>query len=128
MQRLALVTLVVHDYDTAIEYYVGRLGFELVKDIRLDDDKRWVVVRPDERGCGILLARAANAAQTASVGNQTGGRVALFLETDAFDEDYRRLREAGVEFCELPRDEPYGRVVVFVDLYGNRWDLIEPVD
>ena len=80
MQRLALVTLVVHDYDAAIEYYVGRLDFQLVEDNRLDEDKRWVVVRPSGGGCGILLARAADAAQTASVGNQTGGRVALFLE------------------------------------------------
>jgi len=127
MAHLALVTLVVDDYDEALAFYVDVLGFSLVEDTRLGDDKRWVVVRPPgARETGLLLARAGNAEQRSRVGDQTGGRVALFLHTDDFESDYSRMRAGGVRFVEAPRDEPYGRVVVFLDLYGNRWDLVEP--
>jgi catechol 2,3-dioxygenase-like lactoylglutathione lyase family enzyme len=123
--RLALITLVVRDYDEAIAWYCGRLGFELVEDTPVSATKRWVVVSPGAGGADILLAKAADDAQLAAIGNQTGGRVFLFLHTDDFGGDYRRFKAAGVEFLEQPRDEPYGRVVVFRDLYGNKWDLIE---
>ncbi|MEZ5892479.1 MAG: VOC family protein [Parvularculaceae bacterium] len=123
--RLAQVTLVVRDYDEAIEYFCGRLGFLLVEDTELSPEKRWVVVSPGEGGANLLLAKAANEQQAASVGSQTGGRVAFFLYSDAFNQDYIRLRAAGVSFLEAPRQEAYGRVAVFADLYGNKWDLIE---
>jgi catechol 2,3-dioxygenase-like lactoylglutathione lyase family enzyme len=124
---LALVTLVVQDYDEAIAFYVGALGFELVEDRALDEHKRWVVVAPPRASeTGLLLAEAANPTQRARVGDQTGGRVFLFLHTDDFARDYERMRYAGVKFLEPPRGEPYGTVAVFEDLYGNRWDLIEP--
>jgi catechol 2,3-dioxygenase-like lactoylglutathione lyase family enzyme len=124
MRSLGLVTLVVRDYDEAIAFYVDALGFELAEDTPLGGGKRWVVVRPGG-GAGLLLARAATPAQEARVGDQTGGRVGLFLSTDDFEGDHRRMRAAGVVFEEAPRAEPYGRVAVFRDLYGNRWDLIE---
>jgi catechol 2,3-dioxygenase-like lactoylglutathione lyase family enzyme len=124
-QRVSAITVVVQDYDEAIAFYVGTLGFELLEDIRLEANKRWVRVRPGEGG-SLLLARATTPEQQARVGNQTGGRVLLFLETDAFWEDYDRWRARGVRFLETPREEPYGTVVVFQDLYGNRWDLIQP--
>ena len=125
-RRLALVALVVRDYDEAIAYYTGVLGFQLVEDTVQSPSKRWVMVRPGGTGTGLLLAKAANAAQAAAVGAQGGGRVFLFLHTDDFDRDYRAWCAAGVRFVEAPRDEAYGKVVVFEDLYGNRWDLIEP--
>jgi catechol 2,3-dioxygenase-like lactoylglutathione lyase family enzyme len=124
--RLALVTLVVRDYDEAIAWYCDKLGFDLAEDQTLSAEKRWVVVRPSGGGAGLLLGKAADAAQSAHVGAQTGGRVFLFLHTDNFARDYAAMKAKGVTFLEAPRDEPYGRVVVFEDLYGNKWDLIEP--
>jgi catechol 2,3-dioxygenase-like lactoylglutathione lyase family enzyme len=123
-QSLGAVTVVVRDYDEAIAFYVGTLGFDLLEDTRLDATKRWV--RVGVSGSSLLLARATTAEQLARVGDQTGGRVFLFLQTDAFWEDYERWRARGVRFLEPPREEPYGTVVVFQDLYGNRWDLIQP--
>ncbi len=126
MKHLALVALVVPDYDEAIAYYTGVLGFTLVEDEPREAGKRWVVVAPSrDRGASLLLARAATPEQLSRVGNQTGGRVFLFLHTDDFDGDYERYGAAGVEFVESPRHEDYGRVVVFRDRYGNKWDLIE---
>lgn len=115
------------DYDEAISYYCGVLGFELVQDTPLGDEKRWVIVRPgDPAGSALLLARAASEQQSAHIGDQTGGRVFLFLETDDFAADHARYIAAGVRFVEPPRTEPYGTVAVFEDAFGNRWDLIEP--
>ncbi len=126
MANLGLVALVVADYDEAIDFYVNVLGFELVEDTP-QDGKRWVVVRPAGGiGTALLLARAADDRQRARIGDQTGGRVFLFLETDDFVGDYQRMRESGVRFVEEPRHAPYGNVVVFEDLYGNRWDLLGP--
>jgi uncharacterized glyoxalase superfamily protein PhnB len=126
-QYLAGISLVVNDYDEAIEFYTRKLSFTLLEDTRMSDTKRWVVVAPPgSPGCTLLLAKAANDAQRAAVGNQTGGRVFLFLHTDDFDRDYNQMQQAGIEFIESPRQEAYGKVVVFADLYGNRWDLIEP--
>ena len=127
MMRLAQVTLVVRDYDEAIAFYCGVLGFALKEDTALTADKRWVVVSPGEGGADLLLAKAANEAQEAAIGAQTGGRVGFFLNTDSFDEDYARLTAVGAAFLEEPRTEAYGRVAVFRDLYGNKWDLIERV-
>ncbi|MQA85625.1 MAG: VOC family protein [Streptosporangiales bacterium] len=127
MAHIGLVTLLVRDYDEAIEFYVRAAGFRLVEDRKLDDRKRWVVVSPQgARETGLLLARATTAAQRARIGDQAGGRVCLFLNTDDLDRDYERMRAAGVRFAEKPRREPYGTVAVFEDLYGNRWDLIQP--
>jgi catechol 2,3-dioxygenase-like lactoylglutathione lyase family enzyme len=124
---LAGVTLVVRDYDEAIEYFTKALGFRLVEDTPLPGGKRWVRVAPDGHpGPSILLARAATPLQERSVGNQTGGRVSFFLHTGDFHASYQKMRERGVEFLEEPRTETYGVVAVFADLYGNRWDLIEP--
>jgi catechol 2,3-dioxygenase-like lactoylglutathione lyase family enzyme len=126
-QRLTLTSLLVRDYDEAIAFYVDRLGFELRCDNPLRGGKRWVVVGPCGAGnAGILLAKAASDRQTAAMGNQTGGRVFLFLETDDFDRDHRNYTAQGVRFVEQPRLEEYGTVAVFEDLYGNRWDLIGP--
>jgi len=126
-QYLAGISLVVNDYDEAIDFYTHKLSFTLLEDTRMSDTKRWVVIAPPgSTGCTLLLAKAANDAQKAAVGNQTGGRVFLFLHTDNFDRDYNQMQEAGIEFIESPRQEAYGKVVVFADLYGNRWDLIEP--
>ena len=126
-QRIAAATLVVPDYDEAIAYFCGVLGFELVEDAPLEGDKRWVVVRPSgATGCALLLARAASEGQHARIGNQTGGRVFLFLHTDDFAADHARYVAAGVRFVESPRTEPYGTVAVFEDAFGNRWDLLEP--
>jgi catechol 2,3-dioxygenase-like lactoylglutathione lyase family enzyme len=128
MRHLALIALVVPDYDEAIDYYTRVLGFELVEDEAREAGKRWVVVAPArDRGAKLLLARAASDEQRSRVGNQTGGRVFLFLHTDDFEGDYRSLSAAGVEFTETPRHESYGRVVVFKDRYGNKWDLIERI-
>jgi catechol 2,3-dioxygenase-like lactoylglutathione lyase family enzyme len=126
-QSIAHVALVVRDYDEAIAFYVGRLGFRLVEDSpRPEQDKRWVVVAPPGTGgTSLLLARAATAEQGAFIGNQSGGRVFLFLQTDDFWRDYRRYLDAGVEFIRAPSEESYGTVAVFQDLYGNRWDLLQ---
>jgi catechol 2,3-dioxygenase-like lactoylglutathione lyase family enzyme len=128
MPHLGLMTLVVRDYDEAIAYYRDALGFELREDTLRTDGSRWVVVAPPGAAeAALLLARAATPGQAARIGDQTGGRVGLFLNTDDFDRDYKRMVAAGVVFEEEPRYESYGAVVVFQDLYGNRWDLIEPV-
>ena len=127
MSHLGLVSLVVRDYDEAIAFYVDALGFELRENTGLGDGKRWVVVAPPgSRETGLLLARAEGPEQEARVGDQTGGRVGLFLNTDDFARDHERMLASGVRFAEPPRREPYGMVAVFLDLYGNRWDLIEP--
>jgi len=126
-QTISHVTLVVRDYDEAIEYYSETLGFMLIEDTALAPGKRWVVLKPKGTdGTALLLAKAATPAQSSRVGDQTGGRVFLFLQTDDFWRDYRSLVEKGVVFEEEPREEPFGTVAVFRDLYGNRWDLIEP--
>jgi len=126
-QTLAAVSLVVRDYDEAIAFYTQQLSFTLVEDTVLSESKRWVVIAPPgSSGCKLLLAKASNEAQLQAVGNQTGGRVFLFLHTDNFERDYANMKNAGISFIEAPRKEPYGTVVVFEDLYGNRWDLIEP--
>jgi catechol 2,3-dioxygenase-like lactoylglutathione lyase family enzyme len=126
LKHLAIIALVVPAYDEAIEYYTSVLGFSLIEDEPREAGKRWVVVAPSRaRGASLLLARAATPEQLSRVGNQTGGRVFLFLHTDDFDGDYARFRKAGVHFTEEPRHESYGRVVVFADRYGNKWDLIE---
>lgn len=127
LQRISLVSLVVPDYDEAIAYYVNTLGFSLAEDIPLSSTKRWVVVRPQGAAAtGLLLAKADGAQQQAAIGNQTGGRVFLFLTTDDFDADHARLKSCGVDFLEEPRREAYGTVAVFRDAFGNTWDLIEP--
>ncbi|MFY8031605.1 MAG: VOC family protein [Devosia sp.] len=125
--RIATVTLVVDDYDAAIGFYRDKLGFDLVADTPLGGGKRWVVVAPKGgKGAKLLLAQADGPTQAAHVGNQTGGRVGFFLETDDFARDHAAFTAAGVVFREAPRHEPYGSVAVFEDLYGNTWDLIEP--
>jgi catechol 2,3-dioxygenase-like lactoylglutathione lyase family enzyme len=126
-QTIGHVTLLVRDYDEAIEFYVNCLGFRLVADEDLGDDKRWVLVAPPgAAGTALLLARAVTPEQEARVGDQTGGQVFLFLQTDDFWRDYDAFKSRGVRFMEKPRQEAYGTVVVFVDLYGNRWDLLQP--
>jgi len=127
-QNLALIAIVVRDYDEALAFYCGVLGFTLVEDTFLpEENKRWVVVSPPgSTGCRLLLARASTDAQRAAIGNQTGGRVFLFLHTDNLYRDYERYRAAGVEFVRQPSQMPYGTVAVFKDLYGNLWDLVEP--
>lgn len=125
-KRLATVTLVVDDYDRALAFYCGKLGFVCEQDVDLGAGKRWVVVAPHNGGAGLLLAQADGDGQTAVIGNQTGGRVGFFLHTDDFLRDHAAFVAAGVHFHEAPRFEPYGTVAVFEDLYGNLWDLIEP--
>ena len=127
-RAIALATLVVPDYDEAIRFYVGAVGFALVEDTDLGAGKRWVVVSPsdDPAAAGLLLARADGERQRASIGDQTGGRVGFFLRTDDLERDHAAMRAAGVAFEEKPREEPYGRVAVWRDPWGNRWDLIEP--
>lgn len=126
-QSIAHVALVVKDYDEAIDFYVNKLRFTLVEDTyQPAQDKRWVIVAPPgSQGATLLLAQASKPEQTAFIGNQTGGRVFLFLRTDDFWRDYRRMVSIGIEFVREPKDEPYGTVAVFQDLYGNLWDLIE---
>jgi len=121
------VAVVVKEYDEAIEFYTQRLGFELLEDIYIpEQDKRWVLVAPpNSAGVAVLLARASGSEQQAFIGNQTGGRVFLFLSTDDFWRDYRQMRARGVKFIREPVDQPYGTVAVFEDLYGNLWDLVE---
>lgn len=126
-QLLAHIAIVVDDYDRAIAYYTNVLGFDVLEDSPRENGKRWVLVAPaGGGGANLLLARAANPEQHSRIGNQTGGRVFLFLHTDDFGRDYATYCERGVDFTELPRDEAYATVAVFRDLYGNLWDLIQP--
>ncbi len=128
-QKLANIALVVHDYDEAIEFYTQKLHFDLIEDTRLSPTKRWVLVRPKgTEGCCLLLAQASSERQKQSIGNQTGGRVFLFLHTDDFDRDYKNLQTHNIKIIREASVEEYGKVAVFEDLYGNLWDLIEPVD
>ena len=125
--EIAQLSLVVRDYDEAIAWFTRALGFEVIEDSHLGGGKRWVLVAPPgAKRTRLLLARAASPEQVSRIGNQTGGRVFLFLHTDDFERDYAAMRAKGVNFVERPRNEAYGRVVVFEDLYGNRWDLIQP--
>ena len=125
-QRLGYVALVVRDYDEAIGFYTQSLGFQLIEDTDLGSGKHWVLVRPPgSQGADLLLARAVNPEQTSRVGNQTGGRVFLFLHTDDFWRDYREMTARGVKFVRPPSEESYGTVAVFEDLYGNKWDLLQ---
>lgn len=126
-QELSQIALVVADYDEALDFYLGRLGFTLVEDTVLSETKRWVVIAPPgSTGCRLLLAKAATAEQKTRIGNQTGGRVFLFLHTDDFERDYQRLLDNQIQIVRTPAVEVYGKVAVFEDLYGNRWDLIGP--
>lgn len=126
-QRLAQITIVVNDYEEAIEFYTKRLHFDLIEDTPLSETKRWVLIRPKgSLECCLLLAKAANQDQKSRVGNQTGGRVFMFLHTDNFDRDYNNLLDQKIEIVRPPQREEYGTVAVFKDLYGNLWDLIEP--
>jgi len=128
--QVDLISLLVDEYDPAVEFFVGTLGFDLVEDSPAETGdgrpKRWVVVRPPGAATGILLARADGERQRAAVGNQFAGRVGLFLRVDDVDAEHRRLRNAGVTFVSPPSSEPYGRVAVFLDVAGNRWDLVSP--
>ena len=123
--RISAIALVVPDYEAGLAFYVGKLGFRLVQDID-QGRKRWVVVEPSGGGARLVLARAEGEAQIDAIGNQAGGRVFLFLETDDFARDHAAMQAAGVEFEEAPRHEPYGSVAVWRDPFGNRWDLIGP--
>ena len=126
-QQLAYIAIVVNDYDEAIKFYTEKLHFTLIEDSKLSDTKRWVIVSPKGKGsCGLLLAKAANEEQKSRVGNQTGGRVFLFLYTDDFERDYQNLIEKKITIIRPPQKETYGTVAVFEDIYGNLWDLIEP--
>ena len=126
-QRLAHIAIVVNDYDQAIRFYTEKLHFELIEDTQLSESKRWVLVKPTgTNGCCLLLAKAANEEQQSRVGNQTGGRVFLFLHTDNFERDYQNLLDNKIEIVRPPQKEVYGTVAVFKDIYGNLWDLIEP--
>jgi len=126
-QTLAQLTFVVCEYDEAIAFFTQKLGFHLIEDSALEGGKRWVVVGPDGPGTlRLLLARASTPQEIRAVGNQTGGRVFLFLHTDNFSRDYRAMQSRGVKFLEAPREERYGTVAVFEDLYGNKWDLLMP--
>jgi catechol 2,3-dioxygenase-like lactoylglutathione lyase family enzyme len=126
-QSLGYVSLLVRDYDEAIAFFTQTLQFTLVEDTVLSESKRWVLVAPPgSNGTKLLLAKAATPQQESRIGNQTGGRVAFFLHTDDFHRDYAALKSRGVKFLEEPRDESYGAVAVFEDLYGNRWDLLQP--
>jgi catechol 2,3-dioxygenase-like lactoylglutathione lyase family enzyme len=126
MQRIGRTAVVVRDYDEAIGFYTEKLGFVLVEDRDLGGGKRWVRVAPSGDGTELLLARAATPEQCARIGDQTGGRVFIFLETDDFWRDYRTFSDRGVTFCRPPKEEPYGTVAVLLDLYGNKIDLIQP--
>jgi catechol 2,3-dioxygenase-like lactoylglutathione lyase family enzyme len=125
-QKLGYIALVVRDYDEAIAFYTIKLGFHLIEDTDLGNGKRWVLVRPPgSTGTDLLLARAVDPEQASRIGNQTGGRVFLFLHTDDFWRDYEGMASRGVNFCRPPSEEPYGTVAVFEDLYGNKWDLLQ---
>jgi catechol 2,3-dioxygenase-like lactoylglutathione lyase family enzyme len=127
-QEIAHISLVVTDYDEAIAFYTKKLHFKLIEDTILPEDKRWVLIAPPgSSGCNLLLAKAANDEQISRVGNQTGGRVGFFLYTDNFERDYQSLQDNNVPIIRTRVQEPYGTVAVFADLYGNLWDLIEPV-
>jgi catechol 2,3-dioxygenase-like lactoylglutathione lyase family enzyme len=124
-QSIGAISLLVRDYDEALEFYTKRLRFQVVEDTPLDHGKRWILLgAPGSRECRLLLAKAKDEQEASAVGRQSGGRVFLFLHTDDFERDHREMKERGVAFCEEPRDEPYGRVAVFEDLYGNKWDLL----
>jgi catechol 2,3-dioxygenase-like lactoylglutathione lyase family enzyme len=127
-QSIGLTALLVREYDEALKFYVGRLGFKLVEDTYIPaQDKRWVVIAPaGSKGSALLLARAVNPEQASRIGNQTGGRVFLFLYTDDFWRDYTVFKARGVVFVRDPKEETYGTVAVFQDLYGNQWDLLQP--
>lgn len=126
-QRIAHISLVVRDYDEAIDFYTKKLDFELLEDTQLNEEKRWVIVAPrGAKECGLLLAKAANEEQVKCIGNQSGGRVLLFLFTDDFWRDYHKLKKRDVNFVRLPQKQDYGTVAVFQDLYGNLWDLLQP--
>ncbi|MER0438750.1 VOC family protein [Emticicia sp. W12TSBA100-4] len=126
-QYIAQFALVVKDYDEAIDFYTQKLNFELIEDTKQSEEKRWVIVKPKgATETAILLAKAANQEQESRVGNQTGGRVFLFLYTDDFWRDYNQMQEKGIKFIREPKEEIYGTVAVFEDLYGNLWDLLEP--
>jgi len=126
-QRLAQIAIVVNDYDEAIDFYTNKLHFDLIEDTSLSETKRWVLVRPKgSNECCLLLAKAANEQQRSRVGDQTGGRVFLFLHTDDFERDYKNLLNHQIEIVRQPQQEEYGMVAVFKDIYGNLWDLIEP--
>ncbi len=126
-RSIAALALVVRDYDEAIAFFTKVLRFEIIEDTPLGGGKRWVVVAPsNSQGASLLLAKAATPEQKTHIGNQTGGRVFLFLHTDDFEGDYEYMQSQGIQFAEEPRDEPYGRVVIFFDLYGNKWDMIQP--
>lgn len=127
-QSLAYVAIVIDDYDRAIDHYTRQLGFHLSENTRLSDIKRWVLVTPPGSSCSLLLAKAANEEQTARIGNQTGGRVFLFLHTDHFDEYYERLKEHKIEIVREASLEAHGKVAVFKDAFGNLWDLILPLE
>ncbi|GMN09915.1 VOC family protein [Croceitalea sp. MTPC9] len=128
-QKIAHIALVVKEYDEAIDFYTKKLNFNLVEDTKLDDSKRWVVISPPGAvECSLLLAKAADDRQLKSVGNQSGGRVFLFLFTDDFWRDYNAMCEKEIKFVRKPKEEIYGTVAVFEDLYGNLWDLLEPSD
>jgi len=125
-QNLVHISILVDDYDRAIAFYTKKLRFKLVEDTVLTDAKRWVLVKPEgSEGCALLLAKAANEAQTQRIGDQAGGRVFLFLQTDNFERDYQHLIDNNIVIIREPSDEAYGKVAVFKDLYGNLWDLIE---
>lgn len=126
-RKIAHVTLVIRDYDEAIDFYVNKLKFNLVEDTVLDQSKRWVLVSPNsEYSCSLLLAKATGNNQEKAIGNQSGGRVFLFLNTDNFKRDFQNLIDNNIQIVREPKEEPYGIVAVFEDLYGNLWDLIEP--
>lgn len=126
-QHIAQMALVVADYDEAIAFYTQKLGFKLIEDTILSPDKRWIVISPQGNGtCNLLLAKASNAEQQSRIGNQTGGRVFLFLYTDDIARDFQNLIDHEIQIIRPMTDEPYGKVCVFSDLYGNLWDLIEP--
>lgn len=126
-QRIAHIALIVKDYDEAIEFYTKKLDFSLIEDTKLSVDKRWVLVAPKgAKDCCLLLAKAVNKEQEKSIGNQTGGRVFLFLFTDSFQRDYENMLEKGIKFIRQPEEMDYGKVAVFEDLYGNLWDLLQP--
>lgn len=126
-RRIAHITLLVKDYDEAIDFYTTKLDFQLLEDTRLSEEKRWVTIAPrGAKECCLLLAKAAGKQQAGSIGNQTGGRVFLFLFTDDFRRDYEKMKERGIKFVRPPQENEYGTVAVFEDLYGNKWDLLEP--
>lgn len=126
-QRIAHIALVVKEYDEAIEFYTKKLDFTLIEDTKINEEKRWVIVAPPGANeCCLLLAKAANKEQSKSIGNQTGGRVFLFLFTDDFNRDYTKMVERKINFVRPPTEYSYGKVAVFEDLYGNLWDLLEP--